>query len=424
MGLNNNDRDDVFVKGDDGTVDGKRVEAETIQGVDRLRVDSTVTGYDNLNNERQAQVVTRNDGIRAIAVDSRTVVESTFGSNSAPDAYFIIVDTGSAGCTWTLDIGGTSNDPSTPDRDVPAYQKVFTVQVSEEGDEIAFRDRIITELNQDSAFKTNSLLKAQRATDRSIVHIYSTAFTLSGEFYERTTPGDFAVTIGGTPADGVVTVPFDVMVTRNLPVATIPDFDSPHRLSRFGVTGDINISFKDLDDIFVQYATDNGTPIPDQGGTGSNDLLVNGSGTPQIFTVPAQAETDVFVQTMIFRAAGNGIKQNQFFAKSGSGGLTNGVVVTIKSDDVITTFLPLRTTADFKNRWAALSGTAATWELTLEAGQDEALAILNFTNPFVIKAQGTHGAGNDDYIEVKIQDNISNGNAAFDFLCRGFEAEP
>ena len=44
MGINNNDRDDVFVKGDDGTVDGKRVEAETIQGVDRLRVDSTVTG--------------------------------------------------------------------------------------------------------------------------------------------------------------------------------------------------------------------------------------------------------------------------------------------------------------------------------------------------------------------------------------------
>lgn len=384
-----------------------------------------IIGKDDLAQDREAQVVVRNDGVKAVAVDSRTVVESTFGSNSVPDAYFRIINTGSAGCTWTLYVAGTSNDPSSPpDRDVPAYTKVFTIQASEEYDEIKFRDRVITELNQDPVFKNDCLLKAQRATDRAIVHIFSTAFTLSGEFYERNTPGDFSVTIGGSPADGVVVVPFDVLATRNLPVATIPDFDSPHRLSRFGVTGDINISFKDLDDIFVQYATDDGTPTPDAGGTGSENLLVNGSVTPQLFTIPAQAETDVFIQTMIFRAQGNGIKINQFFAKSGAGGLTNGVVVTIKSDDVVTTFLPLRTTADFKNRWAALSGTLATWEQALEAGADEVTAILNFQNPFVIKAQGTHGAGNDDYIEVKIQDNITAGNAKFDFLVRGFEAEP
>lgn len=387
------------------------------------RMPRQIIGQDALGTMRRAQVVTRNDGIKAVAVDSRTVVESTFGSNSAPDAYFIIRDTGGAGTTWTVYIGPTVNDPSTPDRDVPSYTKVFTVQVSEEGDEIAFRDRIITELNQDVNFKTNSQLKAQRATDRAIVHIFSTAFTLSGEFYERVVPGDFAVTIGGTPGNGVVVVPFDVLITRNLPVATIPDFDSPHRLSRFGVTGDINISFKDLDDLFIQYATDDGTPTPDGGGTGSEDLLVNGSlGTPEIFSISAQLETDIFVQTLIFRAQGNGIKLNTFFAKNTA--LTNGVVVEIKSDDVVTNFLPLRTTSDFKNRWAALSGTAATWDLAVESGRDEAVAILNFTNPFVIKAQGTHGAGNDDYIQVKIQDNLTSGNFFFDCLVRGFEAEP
>lgn len=402
----------------------KTVEVVTdSQGNDRLLTQTRIVGDDTLAVEREAQVVTRNDGVRAIAVDSRTVVESTFGSNSAPDAYFRIINTGLAGTTWTIYIAGTSNDPSVPDRDVPAYTKIFTVQLSEQGDEIAFRDRIITELNQDTNFKNGALLKAQRATDRSIVHIYSTAFTLSGEFYERTTPGDFSVTIGGIPGDGVVVVPFDVLITRNLPVATIPDFDSPHRLSRFGVTGDINISFKDLDDIFVQYATDNGTPTPDGGGTGSNNLLVNGSlGSPQLFTIPAQAETDVFIQTLIFRCQGNGIKLNTFFAKNTA--ITNGVVVEIKSDDVITSFLPLRTTSDFKNRWAALSGTVATWELSIESGRDEAVAILTFQNPFVIKAQGTHGAGNDDYIEVKIQDNLTSGNFFFDFLARGFEAEP
>jgi len=394
------------------------------QGNDRLRGETRLVGDDTLAVEREAQVVTRNDGVKALAVDSRTVVESTFGSNSVPDAYFVIRDTGGAGTTWTVFINGTANDPSSPpDRDVPSYTKVFTVQVSEENDEIAFRDRIITTLNQDVAFKTNSELKAQRATDRAIVHIFSTSFTLSGEFYERLVPGDFAVTIGGAPGDGVVVVPFDILHTRNLPVATIPDFDSPHRLSRFGVTGDINISFKDLDDIFIQYATDDGTPSPDGGGTGSEDLLVNGSlATPVLFSISAQNETDIFCQTLIFRCQGNGIKLPNFFAKNI--GLTNGVVVEIKSDDVITTFLPLRTTSDFKNRWAALSGTMASWELSVEAGRDEAVAILNFTNPFVIKAQGTHGAGNDDYIEVKIQDDLSSGNFFFDFLVRGFEAEP
>ena len=120
---------------------------------------STLVGRDILGALRKIQAVVRSDGVTALAVDSRTVVESTFGFDQLPDSYFTIRDTGGAGTTWTIDIAGTANDPSTPDRDLPAYQKIFTVQVSEEGDELAFRDRIVTELNNDTTFRNTVYLK-------------------------------------------------------------------------------------------------------------------------------------------------------------------------------------------------------------------------------------------------------------------------
>jgi len=176
------------------------------------------------------------------------------------------------------------------------------------------------------------------------------------------------------------------------------------------------------------FGTDDGTPVPEFGGTGSEDLLVDGSSTPVDYFVSASATTDVFIQSMIFRLQGNGIKLNNFGAKNSP--LTNGVEVEVKSDNIITTFPLLRNTADFKNRWAALSGTAATWDLAAEPGADEFLAIVAFENPFVLKIQGNFGdvgnpgTGDDDYIRVKVQDDLSSGNSMFDFLSRGFEKEP
>ncbi len=390
----------------------------------RLEAENYLIGDDNLAVSRRAQVIVRTDGIKALAVDSRTVVESTFGFDQQPDSFYRIIDTGGAGTTWTVFVEATSVDPSSPDRDVPSFTKVFTVVAGEVGDEIKLRDRMITELNASSAFKDDSLLKAEKATDRAIVHIFSTALSTTGEFYERPLGGDFDVTIGGAPGDGVVIIGFDNFISRSKPVTISKDFDSPHALGQFGVVGDVNISFKDLDDLFFQFATDDGTPIVEAGGTGDENMLVDGSVTPVDFNVPAQADTDIFINAMIFRGQGNGIKLNQFFSKAGAGGLTNGVVVTIKSDNIVTTFLPLHTTADFKNRWAALSGSLASWDLAVEASADEGVAVLAFQNPFIIKVAGAFGAGNDDFIRVTIADDLTSGVAFFDFIVRGFEKEP
>ena len=380
----------------------------------RLRTDTTIVGYDTLAAEREAQVIVRTDGVKALAVDSRTIVESTFGFDQQPDSYFRIVNTGGAGTTWTIDIAGTSNDPSSPDRDVPAYQKIFTVQVSEEGDELAFRDRIIQELNADSVFRQTCFFKSQNATDRAIVHIYSEAFSASGEFYERPNPGDFDITIGGTPGDGVVVIGFDNIISRSKPVTISRDLDSPHRLGLFGITGSVNVTAKELSDIFVQDATDDGLV------TGSNDMTVNGSVTPVDFTIPAQVDKEIFIEELIFDGQGNGIKFGNFLSRNAA--LTNGVEVTIKSDNIETVFPVIFATEDFKNKWSALGGNGGDFRIDVQAGADEMLAILSFPNPFILRSQGTFTI--DDFIRVRIRDNLTNNPNRFNFRAKGFEKEP
>lgn len=367
---------------------------------------------DILNTRRIVNHVVRSDGKIALAVDSRTVVESTFGFDQNPDSFFRIRETGGAGTTWAVFIRGTSVDATIPDRDVPDYTKIFTVVSGEVGDELKLRDRIIQELNADPAFKNTVFLKARKASDRAIVHISSDAFSTSGEFYERPLAGDFAVTIGGAPGDGVVVIGFDNLISRSKPVTIARDLDSPHALGLFGITGQVFVTAKELSDLFIDEAKNGG----------SVDMLVNGSGTPVNFIIPASATTDIFVEELIFDSGGNGIKFGQFFSKSGAGGLTNGIEVTIQSDNVQTVFPILKTTEDFKNKWAALSGTGAAFRIDVQSGKDEVLAILSFKNPFVMRVAGSFTT--DDFIQVKVQDNISSGLARFNFRAKGFQKEP
>lgn len=369
-------------------------------------------GQDTLGAMREIQAVTRSDGVKALAVDSRTVVESTFGFDQQPDTYFKIIKTGGAGTIWTISIAATANDPTSPDRDMASYQKIFTVQAGEVGDEVAFRDRIIQELNADTNFKPGILMKAQKATDRAIVHIYSEAFSASGEFYERPNAGDFDVQIGGTPGDGQVVIGYDNIISRSKPITISRDIDSPHRLGLFGITGQVFVTAKELSDLYVSEAVN-----PTYG----NDLLQAGSlGSPIDFYIQPSATKDIFLENLIFDAQGSGIKFGQIFSKNLV--LTNGVQIQIKSDNEITTFPTLHVTEDFKNKWAALGGDGANFRIDVQAGADEVLAILKFPNPFLLRVQGTFTI--DDYIRIRIQDNISSGISRFNFRAKGFEKEP
>lgn len=364
-------------------------------------------GFDSLGAERVANTKVRSDGLVGVCTDATVVVESTFGFDQQPDSWFQIVNTGAAGNTWTITIAGTANDPSSPDRDLATYTKIFTVLAGEVGDEIKLRDRIIQELNADTVFKNQVFLKAQKATDRAIVHIQSTKFSVSGDFYERPNAGDFAVTVTGS---AVRVLGFDNLISRSKPVTISRDRDSPHRLGLFGVTGSVSVTQKELSDLYYNTAK-NGA---------SDDLRVNGSVTPVNFRIPASATTDLFIEDMWFSGQGNGIQFGRFLSQNTT--ITNGVFVTIKSDDVTTTFPLLKSTEDFKNKWAALSGDGANFRIDVQAGRDEMLAILRFNNPFIVRAAGTFTT--DDYIEVRVQDNLSSNISAFTFHAKGFEKEP
>jgi hypothetical protein len=404
-------RDDnlIGIEGPSGDVAEVVSRSNSTKGI---ATNSEIYGRDSLGNFRNIQSIVRPDGITAMPIDGTVTVTSTFGFDQQPDSFFQIINTGAAGNTWTVFIRGTSGDPTSPDRDLPDYTKIFTVQAGEVGYEIALRDRMITELNADSTFRNTVFLKARKATDRAVVHISSDKFSASGEFYERPVAGDFMVTVTGTAQ---VVLGFDNLISRSKPVTISRDLDSPHRLGLFGVTGAVSITAKELSDLFYAEATHV---------TYGSNMLQNGSlATPIIFTIAAGA-TQKFVEHMWFSAQGNGIKWGQFFSKSGAGGLTNGVLVEIKSDNVVTTFPVLKTTEDFKNKWAALSGDGANYRPDFQAGADESLAILRFPNPFLLRESGAFGVGNDDYIKVYIRDNITSGLLRLDFASKGFEKEP
>jgi len=389
--------------------DNGPVDIDTLDSVERLETKAVITGKDNLNNYRQVQTIVRSDGLVAIPTDSRTVVESTFGYDPLPDAHFRIINTGATGNTWTITIAATSVDPTSPDRDVPQYQKVFTVLVGEVGSEIALRDRIIQELNQDTTFRDTCHLKAFKATDRAIVQISSSAFSLNGEFYERPLSGDFTVVVTGTAN---ASVPTDNLISRSKPISISRDPDSPHNLGVFGISGSVFVTAKALEDLYIEEATNV---------THGADMLQNGSlVSPIDFMVDACDCTDIFIEHLIFNLQGSGIKFGQFGAKNTA--LTNGIEVQIKSDNVTTTLPLLKTTEDFKNKFAALSGDGANFRLDNQAGADEFLAILRFNNPFILRVEGTFAV--DDYIRIRIQDDISAGNAIFNFRVKGFEKEP
>ena len=93
------------------------------------------------------------DGKKRLLTSSITVVDQILGKSGFADSWFRIENTGAQNDTLTLTISATTNDPSSPNRDRPLYQKVFTVQAGEVGDEIALRDRIITELKADVELK-------------------------------------------------------------------------------------------------------------------------------------------------------------------------------------------------------------------------------------------------------------------------------
>ena len=371
---------------------------------DKDRAEVVIVGEDN---DRQVDVIQRGDGKNAIAADTTVTVEEVLGQDPLPDTFFTITNAGAVDDTVRIEIAATANDSSSPDRDLPAVDVTYTLVAGDVGDEIELANNIVSTLNADSDFQ-NAELKADRVGGafRAIVHITSKEFSLSGEFVERPNAGDFDVTATGTTT---VNVGFDNLVSRGKPTSLARDPDNPHRLGILGISGSVVTTPQAIGSRYLEFFENGGSP----------DMLVDGSSTPVEFTIPLVADQDIFITQVRFYGGGNGIKFGQFLSKSGAGGLTNGITIEIKSDDEVIMLPEVKTTEDFKNKFAFQLTNA--FKLDVQSGADQFISIFNPQVPFVLRAPGTFTS--DDYIKIAINDDITAGVASLEALAAGFKKE-
>ena len=189
-------------------------------------------GFTKITNEDENYVVGIEliDGKYRLLTSSVTVVDQILGKDDFADSWFRIEDTGDAGDTITVYIKGTSNDPSSPDRDRPDYTKVFTIQAGEVGDELVLRDSIISELNADANF--DAYFTASSIKDNAVVHIQS---IFRGEFWEVASANDFNVTTSGNAS---ITKGFDNLIRRSKTTSLAADPDNK-RVGVLGISGTV-----------------------------------------------------------------------------------------------------------------------------------------------------------------------------------------
>ena len=190
-------------------------------------------------------------------------------------------------------------------------------------------------------------------------------------------------------------------------VVDVNTYETTDRLE-VSTIGDVQTTPGGIGDLFLLNAQSGGSP----------DMRVDGSVTPVYFTFPAHATYDSNVlEIRLFLGCVN-IKFTQWACKNAP--LPVGIEVSIKSDNTVLVMPLITKTEDFKNKFS----TAGLFSIDYAAASDQLLAIIRFDNPFIIRKQGYFGAGNDDYIKIKIQDNLTGSTGGnlneFSSLVLGF----
>lgn len=142
---------------------------------------------------------------------------------------------------------------------------------------------------------------------------------------------------------------------------------------------------------------------------GSPDLTINGGGGTS-FTLPLINE-DRIISSIVFYGRDSGIKFGKFLGNNAE--LTTGIQVNVKSEDETFTFLPIKSTDDFRNKFAR---TPSDFVIDFASGEDAFTATFIPAAPFYIRKQTQFST--PDFIEVVINDNL-NGINYLECLVRG-----
>ena len=358
-----------------------------------------ITGSD----EQDFADVTFQNGKWRLNTTGLVQIEEIFGQDPFPDSFFTINTAGGIGDTIRIQLAATTIDTTSPDSNAPAFDETYTLVAADVGNELKLRDNLITYMNARPGTAL-AFIKFKKAKDIRVIHVTSTKRSLPGEFYERSTDGDFGTTTTGTTSttDGYIT-----FESRGKSTSLARDPDSPHRLGILGISGSVTVTPGALTDRFF---------LPVLNG-GSDNLRVNGSVTPVNFRIESDATKSLFIQELRFIAVANGIKYDQFLNLNMR--LTNGVLTTIQSSESVFNFLPINSTEDFL---ATFSEPPQSFRFEKQAGADVMIGSFQLDNPFEIQKTGTFAI--DDYIQVTIQDNLTSTNLkTFKFYALGFKKE-
>lgn len=326
-------------------------------------------------------------------------IESLRGQDPIADTWFFIGtegdSSGAGGIGDTVRVQIVAGDkPSL----FPAVDVTTTLTANEANDETELANLIASNLNGDSDF---SLVYSARRIDLDASTVYITS-KLPGPRGERPNIDDITVTTTGTT---VVTRAFQNIIRRNKVTSLARDPANP-TLGILGISGTVSAAQGDVTNQIIEFATD----------SGSEFMTVDGSGTPVNFFIPASATSERFFTSLRFEALGNGIQFTNFLSKNNS--LTNGVMVTLRSNNAEATFPLIRTTEDFGSFF---SRGPSDFDVFDVSGTDYFRSTLTFPAPFQIFKQGTFGT--DDFIRVRVQDDLSSGVSQFRFIGFGFERD-
>jgi len=181
--------------------------------------------------------------------------------------------------------------------------------------------------------------------------------------------------------------------------------------------------------IFRQFLTLNGD------GT-TTDMLVDGSVTPQTFSIDGIERADIYITSLSFIIAGDGIVLGDDFAGSGAA-LTNGMRLYYEDNNGETNIgTNLTTNFDFirlcQGNPAFADPTAGPFIAPSIAGAtgkgvtpaNGILPVLNFQNIFGFQYGLKIAKGTNHKLVLEVNDNLTTGlgaNAAFNIIAYGFE---
>lgn len=350
----------------------------------RVTLRDRVTGYE--------PDIVLEDGIKKIATTKLVQIESLAGKQRAATNYFYI-NTVSDGETLTIDIDATDT--------APAFNETFTVGVSET--KFEFAERIELELNQDFV-NFQPYYKAIKVDDNAIIFIEAKNIAEAGE---NATANSFQ--LSGTVD---YTLAFDDLIRRGSTVQASLSSEDP-RLAVFGISGTVESRSADVSGLLIVQ--------PYHSGVSTNiSMKLDGSVTPIEYTFPMDSLNDYFISEIKFFGLDNGIQFGTSRFLGINTALTNGIQIEIKTDNNVITFPLIKTTQDFDDKFAF--GTSDL-QVFFSSGDDKFTAsFLTDSNPFPLRRSGTFGTGNDDYIKIRIRDDLTS-ISQFQAIVQGVKRE-